>query len=51
MAERIGGSTQQLCKYETGMDRLSAGRLHQLAKALETEVSHFVAGLESAAAR
>ena len=46
LAERIGASYQQVHKYETGVNRLSAGRLVQLAEALEVEVGHFFAGLE-----
>ena len=48
LAERIGASYQQVHKYETGVNRLSAGRLVQLAEALEVEVGHFFAGLEPA---
>jgi transcriptional regulator with XRE-family HTH domain len=50
VAERVGGSTQQVHKYETGVNRLSAGRLAQFAKALEGEVGDFFAGLEPTAA-
>jgi transcriptional regulator with XRE-family HTH domain len=50
LAERLGGSAQQVHKYETGVDRLSAGRLFQLAEALEVEVGFFFAGLEPAVA-
>jgi transcriptional regulator with XRE-family HTH domain len=50
VAERVGGSTQQVHKYETGVNRLSAGRLHQFAEALEVEVGDLFAGLEPTAA-
>ena len=50
VAERIGASYQQVHKYETGAYRLPAGRLFQLAEALEVGVGHFFAGLEPTAA-
>ena len=49
LAERIGASYQQVHKYETGVNRLSAGRLVRLAGALEVEVGDLFAGLEPAA--
>jgi transcriptional regulator with XRE-family HTH domain len=49
VAERLGASYQQVYKYETGVNRLSAGRLFQLAEALEVGIGHFFAGLEPAA--
>jgi transcriptional regulator with XRE-family HTH domain len=45
LGERVDSSAQQVHKYETGVNRLSAGRLVQLAEALEVEVGHFFAGL------
>jgi len=41
LAEQIGVSHQQLCKYEYGFNRISAGRLYQIAKVLETPISYF----------
>ena len=38
---------QQAHKYETGANRVSAGRLHQLARALEVDVGYFFEGLGS----
>ena len=46
VAERIGGAAQQVHKYETGVSRLSAGRLYQLAELLEVRVGYFYEGLE-----
>ena len=45
-ADRLGATAQQADKYETGVNRVSAGRLFQLAEALEVGVGHFFAGLE-----
>ena len=41
MAELIGVTYQQAHKYETGINRISAGRLYQIARALGVEISHF----------
>src|SRR3954467_8698463 len=41
LAEMVGITYQQLHKYETGANRLSAGRLYCLAEALGVEVGHF----------
>ena len=46
VAERLGTSYQQVYKYETGVSRVTVGRLYQLAEALGVEVGHFFAGLE-----
>lgn len=50
MAELIGVTFQQAHKYETGMNRISAGRLYQLAEALGVGVSYFFEGLDDAQA-
>jgi transcriptional regulator with XRE-family HTH domain len=34
-------------KYETGINRLAAGRLHQIAQALDVEVSYFFESVET----
>jgi len=47
LAELIGVTYQQAHKYETGMNRISAGRLYQLAQALEVEVSYFFDGVNA----
>ena len=41
VAERIGLSYQQLHKYETGKNRISAGILGRIAEALVVKVGHF----------
>ena len=41
LAERVGVSFQQIQKYETGVNRISASRLHQIAMALGTEPGGF----------
>ena len=45
VAGRVGGSTQQVHTYETGVNRLSAGCLHQFAEALGVEVGDLFEGL------
>lgn len=47
LAELIGVTYQQAHKYETGINRISAGRLYMLAKALAVDVSHFFEGMDS----
>src|SRR3954470_6601325 len=41
LAEMVGITYQQLHKYETGANRLPAGRLFLVARALGVEVGHF----------
>lgn len=41
MAELIGVTYQQAHKYETAINRISAGRLYQIAQALGVEVAYF----------
>lgn len=48
LAERVGIKFQQIQKYETGMNRVSASRLWDIADALGTSVSFFFEGLEEA---
>jgi transcriptional regulator with XRE-family HTH domain len=50
LAAVLGVPYQQLHKYETGANRLSAGRLFLLAGALGVEVGHFFGGDEEVAA-
>lgn len=52
LALAVGIRFQQIQKYECGANRISAARLFQLAKALETPVNYFYDGLsdESVAA-
>lgn len=46
LAERVGIKFQQIQKYETGANRISASRLWDIAEALEVPVSFFFEGLE-----
>jgi transcriptional regulator with XRE-family HTH domain len=41
MAELIGVTYQQAHKYETAINRISAGRLYQIAQALGVSVAYF----------
>ncbi len=41
LAQRIGVSFQQVQKYETGQNRISASRLHRVAAVLGTSVESF----------
>ena len=47
VAEVLGITYQQLYKYEKGVNRISAGRLHALARALGVEPGYFYEGLGS----
>lgn len=49
LADALEISYQQIQKYETGANRISAGRLFQIAERLETNVGHFFGGLEGGA--
>mgnify|MGYP001210818856 CR=1 FL=1 len=49
LAEKVGIKFQQIQKYETGMNRVSASRLWDIASALGVDVSFFFEGLESGA--
>ena len=46
MAELIGVTYQQAHKYETGINRISAGRLYQIARALGVDISYFFEDVE-----
>ncbi|MEM1237112.1 MAG: helix-turn-helix transcriptional regulator [Pseudomonadota bacterium] len=48
LAEKVGIKFQQIQKYETGMNRVSASRLWDIAETLEVPVSFFFEGLEGA---
>jgi transcriptional regulator with XRE-family HTH domain len=48
MAELIGVTYQQAHKYEKGINRVAAGRLYRIARALGVEVSYFYEGLQTA---
>jgi len=46
LAERVGIKFQQIQKYETGANRVSASRLWDISDALEAPVSFFFEGIE-----
>ncbi|QBF32903.1 helix-turn-helix domain-containing protein [Thalassococcus sp. S3] len=46
LAEHVGIKFQQIQKYETGANRISASRLWDIADALDVQVSFFFEGLE-----
>ena len=46
LADRVGIKFQQIQKYETGMNRVSASRLWDIAQAVEVPVSFFFEGLD-----
>jgi len=45
LAEKVGIKFQQIQKYETGMNRVSASRLWDISEALGVSVSFFFDGL------
>ena len=47
LAEQVGIKFQQIQKYETGMNRVSASRLWDIAQVLQAPVSYFFEGLSS----
>ncbi|RPE72065.1 Xre family transcriptional regulator [Pacificibacter maritimus] len=46
LAEKVGIKFQQIQKYETGMNRVSASRLWDISEALEVPVAFFFDGVE-----
>lgn len=48
MAELIGVTYQQAHKYEGAVNRVSAGRLHQIALTLDVKINYFFEEFESA---
>ena len=50
LAELVGIKFQQIQKYETGANRVSASRLWDIADALNVDVSFFFEGLRDEAA-
>lgn len=46
LAEAVGIKFQQIQKYETGANRVSASRLWDIADALDVDVSFFFEGLK-----
>ncbi len=49
LAEHVGIKFQQIQKYETGANRISASRLWNIAEALDVPISFFFEGLEDSA--
>lgn len=47
LAEKVGIKFQQIQKYETGMNRVSASRLWDIASVLGVPVSFFFEGLDA----
>ena len=45
LAEMIGVTYQQAHKYERGINRVSAGRLFEIARALSTPITYFYDGI------
>jgi transcriptional regulator with XRE-family HTH domain len=45
LADKVGIKFQQIQKYETGMNRVSASRLWDITEALEVTISFFFDGL------
>ncbi len=46
LAGKVGIKFQQIQKYETGMNRISASRLWDIAEALQVPVSFFFEGID-----
>jgi transcriptional regulator with XRE-family HTH domain len=49
LAAMVGIKFQQIQKYETGANRVSASRLWDIAEALNVTAAHFFEGMEDAA--
>ena len=47
VAERLGVTFQQVQKYERGMNRISASRLHDLCEILGVPIEYFFDGLDA----
>ncbi|MEM6389336.1 MAG: helix-turn-helix transcriptional regulator [Pseudomonadota bacterium] len=47
LAEKVGIKFQQIQKYETGMNRISASRLWEIAAALRVDVQYFFDGMDA----
>jgi transcriptional regulator with XRE-family HTH domain len=50
LADRLGVTFQQVQKYERGANRISAGRLYELAQAMGTSIAYFYDGAEETGA-
>ena len=51
LADLIGVTYQQAHKYERGINRVSAGRLFEVAQVLSVRVNYFFDGLDQARAK
>lgn len=51
VADAIGITFQQLQKYETGSNRVSASRLYDLARVLDVDMTYFFDGMDKATAK
>jgi len=51
LAEKVGIKFQQIQKYETGMNRVSASRLWDISEALSVPIDFFFEGLEGGASK
>jgi len=49
LADKVGIKFQQIQKYETGMNRVSASRLWDISETLGVEISFFFEGLSEGA--
>lgn len=49
LGDKIGVSTQQIHKYEKGVDRITAGRLYEIAKILSVPLDFFYQDLNNPA--
>lgn len=47
LAEKVGIKFQQIQKYETGMNRISASRLWDISESLSVPVSYFFDGMDA----
>lgn len=50
LADSVGIKFQQIQKYETGANRVSASRLWDISRALDVQPSYFFDGLQDSAA-
>ena len=48
LGDKVGIKFQQIQKYETGLNRVSASRLWDIAQALDVPVAHFFEGVDAA---
>ena len=51
LAEMIGVTYQQAHKYERGINRVSAGRLYEIAQVLSVPIGYFFEGLDGQGTR